>query len=51
MANTRPTKENNFLRYEFTQEERLKMGDDLARTWARYPFTAPTTGRWSRRAR
>jgi hypothetical protein len=30
MANTRPTKENNFLRYEFTQEERLKMGDDLA---------------------
>jgi hypothetical protein len=30
MANTRLTKENNFLRYEFTQEERLKMGDDLA---------------------
>jgi hypothetical protein len=30
MANTRPTKENNFLRYEFTQEERLRMGDDLA---------------------
>ena len=30
MANTRPTKESNFLRYEFTQEERLKMGDDLA---------------------
>ncbi len=30
MANTRPTKETNFLRYEFTQEERLKMGEDLA---------------------
>lgn len=30
MANTRPTKETQFLRYEFTQEERLKMGDDLA---------------------
>jgi hypothetical protein len=27
---TRIAKETNFLRYEFTQDERLKMGDDLA---------------------